>query len=174
MNSKLLSIIAFISVSLLSLVAAIVVFTDAWSNWRAGDAVGAHQRLVKAIHTGYTGQTSAGTGDVTDVLRLSGDIPQDMLNGTIVAFPGNATATFVAAGRQVQLTYSGLEKAICNKLAQLGYDGIRQGGATAVSINGAAQILPITKANATQGCSNDGSGATGAGNGMVFTVPIQP
>lgn len=173
MNSKLLSIVVFLTIGLVSLLVAIPVLSDAWASWRAGDAVGAHQRLVKAVQTGYSGQTSAGTGDVTDTLRTSGDIPRDMLDGTIVVFPGNSTVTFTAAGRAVQINYTGLERAICNKLAQLSYDGIRQGSATAISINGATQILPISKAAASQGCGNDGSGSTG-GNGMVFTVPLSP
>ncbi len=173
MNSKLLAIVAFLTIGLVSLLVAMPVLSDAWASWRAGDAVGAHQRLVKAIQTGYSGQTSAGTGDVTDTLRTSGDIPRDMVDGTTIVFPGNSTATFMASGRAVAINYTGLERAICNKLAQLAYDGIRQGSATAISINGATQILPVTKTAASQACANDGSGSTG-GNTMAFTVPITP
>jgi len=88
-------------------------------------------------------------------------------NGTLSDVFGGAI-TITGYGTYATLSYAGVPPTACANASSTGWDGSTQNGATAISINGTNQSLPIAFDAAQTACNVTGEGAS-AGNVIVFT-----
>lgn len=109
-----------------------------------------------------------GTGDITGVVINAGGLPANMVRSGAVQNLYNGAVTVTGQSQTAIITFTGLPRDACQKLATSIADS-SAGGPSAISINGTSQSLTLSSSAAQTACSQTGSGA-GAGNTVAVTL----
>lgn len=169
MNNKaekgltLMEMLAYLVIAIMIIVGSVAM----WKTVSASSKEKTAMSQVMAIQTSYRGyyssQTDYGTGDMTEIGVSSGIFPTDLkISGSAGAhtvkngWSGVVTITASGSGATFDISFSGIPKESCNKIAVLKSDWL------AVSVNGTALTLPVTPATAMAAC-------TATTNTLVYT-----
>lgn len=140
------------------IIVAVIVLLSAVSLWKMASGGGKESAAISQIiaaqssyRGAYSGQSSYGIGAITDPKMLPSDLK---VNGANVTNGWNGAVDITGAGGVFTISWGGVPDTSCSKLAIINSDWL------SVSINGAAQALPVTKAAANAACN--------AGNNTVI------
>ena len=152
-GASLMEALAFIIISLLVVGGAVAMWSMTSNGGKENAAMNQIVSIQMSYRGAYSGQSTYGSGDITDTQKLPSDLK---VSGTTVTNGWNGTVAVTGAGATFTITWGGVPNVSCPKIA------ISKSDWSAVSINGTSQTLPVSTAAATAAC-NAGT------NTLVFT-----
>ncbi|MFA6162206.1 MAG: type 4 pilus major pilin [Methylobacter sp.] len=152
-GASLLEALSFIIISLIIVLGAVGLWKMSSSGSK--ESAAASQILAAQIkyRGAYSGQSSYGTGVITDPNLLPSDLK---VNGAVVTNGWNGPVVITGASGTFTISWAGVPDSSCSKLATINSEWL------GVSVNGTAQTLPVTTALANAACK------TGS-NTVLFT-----
>lgn len=143
-GANLLELLIFIVLGLVILLGSVSIYKMSSANSKETTATNQIIATQIGYRSAYAGQSSYGTGDITDAKNLPSDVK---VSGTTVTNSWNGAVTITGATSLFTITWAGVPDGSCAKLAILNADW------QSVAINGSTQTLPVTTANAKLACT---------------------
>src|SRR5579871_2448749 len=121
------------------------------------DAMSQYTQLYGTVRSIWGSDPAGyGTGDlVPTIISINAAPPKMAVGGTALINAFGGTVDVQGANDTATITFNGVSREGCVRVAALPTTGGTQGGATAIAINGAAQTIPISVAAAQTACNQE-------------------
>jgi len=148
LGASLIEVILYMLIVAILVIGAFALFSNSWSSSKVQTETGYMQSLVSSTQQLYATNRDYGTGDITPTLISTKAAPAPMIVGNTLRNAWAGAVTVTGSSDTFQVSTSLIPAKECIQLAQISINS------TSVSINGAAQTLPLTAANVATACQN--------------------
>lgn len=147
-GASLVEAVLFLVIVVVILLGIFALFSGAFSSSKVQTEMSYMQTLAGDVESLYATNHDYGAADITATLASTRNAPSPMIVGATLVNSWGGQVTVGGAGAVFTITSTNVPQKECIQLAQVSINP------TAVSINGAAQTLPLTVAATTAACSS--------------------
>jgi hypothetical protein len=147
-GASLVEAVLFLVIVVVILLGIFALFTGVFSSSKVQNEMNYTQTLAGDVESLYATNHDYGTSDITATLVGAKDAPAPMIVGAGLVNSWGGAVVVTGASRVFTISSANVPQKECNQLSQVPINP------TAVSINGAAQTLPLTVAAVTGACNS--------------------
>jgi len=147
-GASLVEAVLFLVIVVVILLGIFALFSGAFSASKVQTEMSYMQTLAGDVEALYATNHDYGTADITATLTSTKNAPSPMIVGATLVNSWGGQVTVTGASTLFTLSSAGIPQKECIQLAQVSINPV------SISINGAAQTLPLTVAATTAACSS--------------------
>lgn len=147
-GASLVEAVLFLVVTVVILLGIFALFSGAFSSSKVQTEMSYMQALAGDVESLYATNHDYGTADITSALTSTKNAPTPMIVGANLVNSWGGQVVVTGASTVFSISSANVPQRECIQLAQVSINP------TAVTINGAAQTLPLAVAPTTAACSS--------------------
>ncbi len=147
-GASLVEAVLFLVIVVVVVLGVFALFTGAFSSSKIQTEMSYVSTLAGDVESLYATNPNYGTSDITASLTATKNAPPPMIQGSTLVNSWGGLVTITGATTSFTIAYAGVPQKECIQLAQVSINPL------SVTINGAAQTLPLTVAAVTAACTS--------------------